>query len=263
MTTQADPMHGRDTFDAVAGLYGAVRPGYPAALFEDLAAYAGLTGAEAVLEVGCGPGQATGDLAARAGRVLAVDPGPALVDEARARVTAANVDFAVARFEDLEVEAGAFRLVASAQAWHWVAAEIGFPKAARGLAPGGTFAIWGHVPMGIPERFRPAFQAAFEAHAPGLWGRPPPQAWYLPAGPAAGSIAASGLFGPVTHKAYAWTWRQTGQTLGDQLRTESGYHGLPQAQRFALFDALTAAVAADGDLIEAPWETHLYMARRG
>lgn len=256
-------MRPHETFDAVAGLYGAVRPGYPAALFEDLAGFAGLTPADAVLEVGCGAGQATGDLAARAGRVVAVDPGPALIAEARARVASAEVDFAVGRFEDFDVEAGAFQLVASAQAWHWVAPEIGFPKAALALAAGGTFAIWGHVPMGIPERFRPAFQAAFEAHAPGLWGRPPPQAWYLPAGPAAGSIAASGLFGPVTHGAYAWTWRQSGQTLGDYLRTDSSYHGLPETQRFALFDALSAAVADGGDLIEAPWETHLYMARRG
>lgn len=256
-------MHARDTFDAVAGLYGAVRPGYPAALFEDLAAFAGLAGAEAVLEVGCGPGQATGDLAARAGRVLAIDPGAALIGEARGRGVPANVQFETVRFEDLAVEAGAFRLVASAQAWHWVAPELGFPKAARALAPGGAFAIWGHVPVGVPERFRPAFQAAFETHAPGLWGRSPPQAWYLPAGAAAESIRGSGLFGPVTHRAYPWTWRQSAQTLSDQLRTESAYHALPEAQRFALFDALSAAVAADGDLIEAPWETHLYMARRG
>ena len=71
------------TFDKVAELYGEARPGYPAALFDDLWRLAGLRPEAAVLEVGCGAGQATADLSARAGRVVAVDLGPALIEEAR------------------------------------------------------------------------------------------------------------------------------------------------------------------------------------
>ena len=43
-------MDPRDTFDAVADLYAEVRPGYPAALFDDLEALAGLGPSATVLE---------------------------------------------------------------------------------------------------------------------------------------------------------------------------------------------------------------------
>ena len=73
------------SFDRIAGLYRQARRGYPAALFDDLAERAGLGPDCQVLEVGCGTGQATVDLAARAHSVLAIDPGAQLIAEARAQ----------------------------------------------------------------------------------------------------------------------------------------------------------------------------------
>jgi len=64
----------KDTFNAVAAEYDAVRPTYPRALFEDLAEVVGGPG-ERVLEVGCGSGQATRGLLERHWSVVAVDPG--------------------------------------------------------------------------------------------------------------------------------------------------------------------------------------------
>jgi hypothetical protein len=66
----------------------------------------------------------------------------------------------------------------------------------------------------------------------------------------------------MVHRAYAWTWRVDPQTLGRYLRTDSSYHLLPEAQRFAMFDALSEVVAENGGVLEWPWETHLYVARR-
>lgn len=255
-------MEARETFDIVADLYGEVRQGYPAALFDDLEALAGLGPAARVLEVGCGAGQASGDLAARAAHVTALDPGAQLIAQARARTGAANVDFVVSTFEAYQPSPGGFDLVASAQAWHWVDPSVGFPKAALALKPGGALAIFGHVPMPPPEPFLAAFEKVFAAHAPGIWGLPPPQSAYLPAGPFAGMIDASGLFGPVTHRGYAWTWTVDGRTLGKYLRTDSSYRALPDDTRLRLFDALQAAVESLGDRIGLPWETHLYVARR-
>lgn len=255
-------MEQRDTFDAVAGLYGEVRPGYPAALFDDLETFAGLGSACRVLEVGCGAGQATVDLAARAAQVLAVDPGGRLIDEARRRVPAGNLRFVVSDFEHVEVEPGGFDLVASAQAWHWVDPRAGFAKAAMALTRSGALAVFGHVPMPPDEPFASAFQTVVERHAPGAWGRPPSQAWYLPAGPFAGLIEASGLFGPVIHRAYEWRWRMDAEIFGRYLRTDSSYHALAEGPRFALFDDLAAAVAAAGVPYDARWETHLYVARK-
>jgi SAM-dependent methyltransferase len=255
-------MEQRDTFDAVAGLYAAVRPGYPVALFDDLRDLAGLGPRCRVLEVGCGAGQATGELAARAAQVLAVDPGARLVAEARRRVPAGNLEFLVSDFEAVEVDAGSFDLVASAQAWHWVDPILGFAKAAKALTGDGALAVFGHVPMPPDEPFASAFQAVVERYAPGAWGRPPSQAWYLPDGPVPGLIEASGLFGPAIHRGYEWRWPMDPETFGRYLRTDSSYHALAEGPRFALFDELAAAVAGAGVAYEARWETHLYVARK-
>jgi SAM-dependent methyltransferase len=259
----SDGLAPRDSFEAVADLYARVRPGYPAALFDDLAAIAGLGPDSAVLEVGCGAGQATGDLAARAGRLVALDPGEKLVGAAQRRVSAATkAEFVVARFEDYAPPPGGFDLVASAQAWHWVDPVLAFQKAADALAEGGWLAIFGHVPSPPPEPFATPFRAAFERHAPGAWDMPPPQAWYRTSGPIAQLIAGSGLFAPPSHRAYHWTWRQDAQALGAYLRTDSSYHFLPEPERFALFDELARAVEDLGEPLPAPWETHLYVARK-
>lgn len=255
-------MEARETFDEVADIYAKVRKGYPAALFDDLETLAGLGSAARVLEVGCGTGQATADLAARAGHVLALDPGARLIDQARKAIDAANVEFVVSSFEDMEASPGAFDLIASAQAWHWVDGMIGVPKAADLLADGGRLAIFGHVPMPIPSLFETSFKQAFDRNAPGVWGAPSPMEAYLPSGPFAGMIAASARFGPVIHRGYEWTWDLDPETFGRYLRTDSAYHFLAEPERFALFDDLAAAVAANGGMLRLPWQTHLYVATK-
>jgi SAM-dependent methyltransferase len=255
-------MEQRDSFDTVADLYAEVRRGYPAALYDDLAALAGLGRDASVLEVGCGGGQATGDLAARARHVTALDPGAQLVSQARARIAAPNVDFVVSRFETYDAPPAAFDLVASAQAWHWVDPAIAYAKAAETLTPGGCLALFGHVPLPPTGPLNAAFKVIYDRHLPGAWGTPPPQAAYRPGALFDVGIDASGLFGPVTHREYAWTWRLDPQTFGRYLRTDSSYHVLPEARRFALFDDLAQALADQGGMFDSPWETHLYVAAR-
>lgn len=251
------------SFDKIADLYGQVRQGYPAALFDDLWELADLGPDARVLEVGCGTGQASLDLARKARTVLALDPGPQLIARAEAIKPAdVRVAFHVSRFEDYEAETEAFDLIASAQAWHWVDPAIGFPKAAGALRPGGAFAVFGHVPGSLPEPFNSAFRPIVDHYWPGVWGLPPAQAAYLPTGPFADMIDRSGLFGPVTHRAYAWTWTLDPDLFGRYMRTDSSYHGLEEAKRFAMFDAMAAVIADLGGVLEAPWETHMYVARK-
>ena len=250
------------SFDKIAELYGEVRRGYPAQLFDDLQILAGLSPTSKVLEIGCGAGQATGDLATCAHGVIALDPGPQLIEQARLRAPASNIEYVVAKFEDYAPPPSTFDLVASAQAWHWVDPTIGFPKAAQALRPNGALAIFGHVPMTLPEPINSAFRPIVEQYWPGVWGSPPSQAYYLETGPVAQMITKTGLFGPVTHRAYSWTWTLDPDLLGRYLRTDSSYHALPEPQRFAMFDAMSAAVTNHGGQLEAPWETHLYVARR-
>ena len=68
----------RATFDQAAGLYDRARPGYPPALFDDLADLTGIRPGSRALEIGPRTGQATLPLAERGGRVVAVELGPDL-----------------------------------------------------------------------------------------------------------------------------------------------------------------------------------------
>jgi SAM-dependent methyltransferase len=87
----------RRTWDALAGDDTAVYVGDPATGASELAGLFGRLGADprggTCVEVGCGPGRMTGALAERFDRVLALDVSPAMLDQARGNVTAANVSF--------------------------------------------------------------------------------------------------------------------------------------------------------------------------
>ncbi|MBV8064936.1 MAG: methyltransferase domain-containing protein [Actinobacteria bacterium] len=153
-------------FDGIATEYDAHRPGYPAELVDAaLARHAG----ETVVEVGCGTGKLTELLAARDLRVDAVDPGPSMIEVAKRRVgDAANVRFHVARFEDVDLPAGAYSALFSATAFHWVDPRVGWRKAAALLEPGGVLALLmhQHVRDEQSDEQERAFRSILRTYAP-------------------------------------------------------------------------------------------------
>ena len=126
------------TFDSAAALYQRARSEYPAALYERLLEVTGLQAPAALLEVGCATGKATLPLARVGFRITALEPGAALAAAARANVVGYDVDVVEARFEDWEPNGAVFDLVFAATAWHWVDAEVRYPKAAAVLRPHGS-----------------------------------------------------------------------------------------------------------------------------
>ena len=93
-----------------------------------------------MLEIGCGTGQFTRQLAGRALNVTAIDIGAAMVEAARRNVADAAVQFQVCSFEDF-TDGGPFDLIVSATAFHWVDPSVGLAKAADLLRPGGWLAL--------------------------------------------------------------------------------------------------------------------------
>ncbi|HEY4344160.1 MAG TPA: methyltransferase domain-containing protein [Parvibaculum sp.] len=251
----------RFSFDKVAALYDGVRPTYPDRLFDDIMAEADLVPGDAMLEVGCGTGQATRGFARRGLKILTSDPGPDLIRVAKESLAEfPGIAFATATFEALPVKPKAFKLLAAAQCWHWIDADIRFGKAAEALAPGGTLAVFGNVPVGLSDTMLAAFQRIYDEIAPGAWGLPP-ESWYLPGGPVSGLFDASGYFLPVIHKAYPWRWRLSTSGYIDFLKTRSDLQLLTTEQREALLPAFAKTIEAEGGMIEVQYEAHLYMAK--
>ena len=139
-------------FDEVAEDYDRVRPRYPDALVDRACGIAGLGPGDPVLEIGCGTGQLTRSLLARALRVTAVEPGGNLLRLAGQNLDSAGaVEFVNARFEDAVLPRGHFRAVFSASALHWVDPTVGWRKIASVLADGGTLALLTYLGVNEPR----------------------------------------------------------------------------------------------------------------
>ena len=252
-------MEQRFTFDDVAALYDATRPDYPRALFDDIAAFAGLKPGDKIFELGCGSGQATKDFVARGYRIVALDPGSGLIEIARHKFAAAsNVEFVASTFEAWPAEQAAYKLVASAQSWYWIASDVRFAKAAEALVPGGLLAVFGSVPVGVNSPICEELHQIYAHHVPEYSGVPP-EAWYMPAGPVAAQFEQSGLFKPVSHRSYAWSKTHSTSSFVQLLETRSYIH-VRADKRDALFDAVAKAIDAHGGQCELYYETHLHMA---
>ncbi|MDQ8729017.1 class I SAM-dependent methyltransferase [Bradyrhizobium sp. LHD-71] len=254
-------MEQRFSFDRTADLYGTSRPIYPEALFDEIANFADLAHDDAVLELGCGTGQATRGFARQGLSVLALDPGAELLRVARQTLASFHsIEFVQATFEAWPPRSAAFKLVASAQAFHWIAPDVRFVKAAEVLAPRGTLAVFGNVPVGLDAALLAEFRRVYAAH--GFPETSPPERWYLPSGPIAQLFAESELFEPTVHASFAWNRLFTSSSYVAFLHTRSDHQMMEAVTREKLIADIAQEIVAHGDEFEMNYETHLYMARR-
>jgi SAM-dependent methyltransferase len=256
-------------FDEVPELYDRVRPGYPRALFADLAAITGVDEGSAVLEVGCGTGQATRSLAEFGCPVTAVEPGAGMAALARRRLAGFHhVTVEESPFEEWDDRGRRFDLLVAASSWHWVDPSAGWRRAHGVLRPGGWMALLGNVVVrrpGEPEVYAETADL-HERFCPGNpgWGHPPLEDDVRTAGEGRGLVAGAGpLFGPTTVRWYPAVQWCDGSGFADLLRTTSLYRALEPAVREPLLDAIADRVRTRmGDRVPRRYLSVLRAARR-
>ena len=209
-------------FDRDPELYDRARPGYPERLFDDLLTLAGLEPGEAVLEIGCGTGQATRPLARRGCRLVCLEIGEGLARVARRNLAPfPQVEVISSAFEAWEPQGAVFRMVFAATSWHWLDPSVRYAKAASVLEPGAALAIvsGGHA---FPEGFDSFFteiQECYDAIGEGAGKWPPPRPEEVVDERA--DIDGSGLFGDVRVRRYLWAMDYTaGNTLTCSIRIQ-------------------------------------------
>lgn len=129
---------GADAYDRFMGRYSTP-------LAPQLADLAGVSAGQRVLDVGCGPGALTGELAGRVGapNVAAVDPSESFVAAARRRYP--DVDVRQARAEHLPFSDDAFDASLAQLVVHFMAdPRVGVREMRRVTRPGGVLAasVW-------------------------------------------------------------------------------------------------------------------------
>ena len=193
--------------------------------------------------------------------MVALDPGSELIRVARESSAGfTNVEFVVSTFEAWRPPPETFRLLIAAQSWHWVSPEVRFARAAEALSEGGVLAVFGHVPVGLPEPLLEGFkQAHLRSDVP--WG-PRPEVAYRPSGPFKRWFDESGHFAAVAHRRYAWKSSHTARSYTDLMSTWSDFRLLNQDKQDRLRAAIDGAIKAHGEPFDMEYETHLYMAKR-
>jgi SAM-dependent methyltransferase len=260
----ADRVHLRHTFDAAAERYDRARPGYPAAVFDDLADLAGLGPGARVLELGAGTGKATVPLAARGYAVVAIEVGARLAAVARRNLaTYPQAAVICTAFEDWPLPDEPFDAVVAATAFAWIDPAVRVVRSAAALRPGGALATIGtHHVAGGTAPFFVEVQTCYErwdaATAPGLC-LPLPEA--IPQDSA--ELDASGLFEPARFRRYEWEVVYGTAEYVDLLLTYSGHLALPPAARDGLLGDIARLIDGRyGGRIEKRYLTELRLARR-
>jgi len=241
----------RTLFDSVAELYDAARQGYPSEIVDAVLANAAVGRGGAVLEIGCGTGQLTRQLAGRALRLTAIDIGPAMVGVARRNVADSTARFHVCSFEEF-AGCGPFDLIVSATAFHWVDPGVGLAKAARLLRPGGWLALLmtqERYPEPLGSRLRELWMR-YSRQRSGWPGQP---AWLT-------ALQDSRLFGAPVEVSHTRALRLPAETVIGVERTRATFLSYTKQDQ-AGFTADLQTLVMPGSQIDLLQETFLVMAQ--
>ncbi|MEM9467942.1 MAG: class I SAM-dependent methyltransferase [Actinomycetota bacterium] len=248
------------SFGNAAADYASHRAGFPAELFDRLAAFGLGVPDQQVVDLGTGTGTVARQLAARGCSVVGVDPDARLMAEGAKLAAADNVTVEwregtaeTTGFDDASVD-----VVTAGQCWHWFERPAAVAEARRILRPGGLLAILYLDWIPLPGNPVAATEALIEAHNPawvmgggyGMW----PQ--WVPEVQAGGfdGIETFSFDLDIPYRPAAWRGR---------IRASAGITVLDDAAAARFDDALAEMLVRDfpGDPIAVPHRVWAMVAR--
>ena len=252
------------TFDEVAGIYDEVRPRYPKELTEDIVSLSKIPDGGRILEIGCGTGQATLSFAERGYSMLCLEPGKNLAEIASRNCQQyPNVTIKTVSFEDWDPGSELFDLLISAQAFHWIPKETGYPKAAKVLRDTGSIALfWNMYPDPDTEFFR-ELQDVYREHAPQLaeaFAQRDP--FEVRIANREDEINATRLFERVVMRRYPCSVQYTGDQYVKLLETFSDHRKLEDTAKHGLYQAVRNLIERFGGTVTRPHVAVLFFAKK-
>jgi SAM-dependent methyltransferase len=249
-------------FGQQAEAYDRFRPRYPDAVIDELLGPVP-EGLE-VLDVGCGTGIASRQIARRGANVLGVELAPRMAEIARGY----GVEVEIAAFEGWDAAGRTFDRVTSAQAWHWLDLPIATAKAASVLRPGGSLGlIWnaGFQPDDLADALDEAYARVVPPGGHRLFrGYAADRSSDMKAGLGSeiDAVSAEPDLGAPTAKWFPWTQLYQRDEWLDQLVSRSDHAALEPVVRGRLFEAIGSAIDDHGGSFVMNFETVLITATR-
>ena len=159
----------RNWYSPIADVYYNARPSYPKKLIDWSIGLTQLSSDASILEVGCGPGNATVAFAQFGFSMTCLEPNQDFCHLVQRNCAPyPNVAIRNTSFEEWELEAKGFNAVLSANAFHWIPLEVKYTKAAAALRDTGfLILLWNLTPEPKYEVYQ-AIEEVYQTHAPSL-----------------------------------------------------------------------------------------------
>lgn len=237
------------SFELVADVYERARPEYPAEAVAWIAEQLDLREGRIVLDLGAGTGKLTRALVGTGARVIAVEPGEAMLGELR-RVLP-DVETLLGGAEAIPLDEDSVDAITVGQAFHWFRHDEAVPELHRVLRPGGAVAlVWNSR-----DHDRPLQREISELLEPFM---PPSRPHVRESAPA---LEESGLFGPIERRAFSFAQRLDADGVAERIASVSFVAAAPPEQRTELDRRLREVVAQQGGLVDFAYLTEVYVSR--
>jgi SAM-dependent methyltransferase len=137
-------------FATTVALYEELRTPYPPAFFREVAERLALTKQHALIDLGTGPGLLALGFAPYVGRIVGVDPEPAMLAAARkaAERTSQDLSLIAGKAEDLPDDIGRFDVVTIGRALHLMDRDSTLERLERLVTPEGVILVCSSVSAG-------------------------------------------------------------------------------------------------------------------
>jgi len=136
-------MDPRERFSQTVEDYRRYRPDYPSALFDWIEQHAELEEGSVVVDIGCGTGTSTRQLAARGWRAIGVDPNPEMLAAAREDSAGVEgIEYVRSDAETLALPSSRCDAIVGGQCFHWFDLGRALPRFRALLRGGPAVAFW-------------------------------------------------------------------------------------------------------------------------
>jgi SAM-dependent methyltransferase len=250
-----DPL--AEAFAGSADSYDRARPGYEDEPVDWAFRELGLDDGSVVLDLAAGTGKLSQALAARAGRLIAVEPLPEMRRLLAGRASEATLLDGTA--EQIPVDDGSVDAVFVGEAFHWFDGVRALPEMHRVLRPGGGLGLFWHHLSWDDRPWAGEFEERLhEVPAPDVRpeNRPHTLRWQK-------AFAGNALFTPLEHREFTHPITVEIEQIVELVLSWSFVAALPEADRELLRGDLIRIVhnhAGDAPL-ELPFVTYVYLTR--